>query len=165
MIDEYLVQVACDRVIETIEAMGRGISKPVFLTGSDPTTRTRVLGAAAVKLGKQPINLGMSVSSAILVSEQAEARRMNTLLDGIIPPDASVAFLDRIAVLFAPSLQCNALDVLAQAARRRTICASWPGRVENGRLRYADYGHPECLDEDANRALVIDITQSESAIS
>jgi hypothetical protein len=163
--DEFLIQTAAERVVQTVEALGRGIAKPVFLAGGAADMRSMVLAVAAVKMGKQPINVGFSVSSAILVSEQAEARRMNTLLDGIIPPDASVAFLDRIAVLFAPSLQCNALDVLAQAARRRTICASWPGRVENGRLRYADYGHPECLDEDANRALVIDITQSESAIS
>ena len=165
MTDEYLVQLVSQRVVQTVEALGGGVAKPVFLIGGTSVNRSRVLAASAARLGQQPINLGISVSSAVLVSEQTEATRMNTLLDGIIPPDASVAFLDRIAVLFAPWLQCNALDVLAQAARRRTICASWPGRVENGRLRYADYGHPECLDGDANRALVIDITQSESANS
>ena len=64
-------------------------------------------------------------------------------------------------ILMLPQLRTNATDVLCRVARRRAVCASWPGRLDHGRLRYAVPDHPECLDEDAARALVVDLSTNE----
>ena len=65
--------------------------------------------------------------------------------------------LDRIEILFEPSLRIGALDCLVQVARRVRLCAAWPGRLVDGRLRYAEHYHPECMDEDASRAIVMNL--------
>lgn len=77
---------------------------------------------------------------------RAERRplRVQPYLDAMIEErDGEVLLLDRLALLFDPSLQQNPLELLKQLARNRTLVAGWPGTIENGFLTYAEPNHPE----------------------
>lgn len=133
--------------------------KPVLLVG-DEADRRSVMDVIQEISGATPINLNIELSQA-LVNSEASVIDIAAIIWALVP-SSPILLIDRIQLLTLPQLRVNALDVLCRVARRRVLCASWPGRLEHSRLRYADPDHPEHLDEDASRALVIDMSSNES---
>ena len=138
-----------------IDSIGMVGGKPVVLVG-DEGDREATMATLSAMVGTAVINA--SIALARLYIDAAEARIDPAAALAAVTPDTSSLLLDRIQILMLPQLKLNAIDVLTRVARRRPVCVSWPGRVENGRLRYADHNHPEYLDEDASRALVLDLS-------
>lgn len=132
--------------------------KPVLLVG-DENARAVTLAALSAATGVVPMSLSGHLAQALI--DAAGTRSDAATLVAGINPDASPLLLDRIHILMLPQLRTSALDVLTRVARRRPLCASWPGRLVDGRLRYADPDHPEFLDEDASRALVLNLSTNE----
>ena len=54
--------------------------------------------------------------------------------------------LDNIELLFDRTLQLDPLDLLKRHAHARRVVAVWPGELRDGRLTYAEMGHPEHQD-------------------
>lgn len=54
--------------------------------------------------------------------------------------------LDKIELLFDRTLQLDPLDLLKRHAHARRVVAVWPGELRDGRLIYAEMGHPEHQD-------------------
>ena len=141
-----------------LNATGMYGGKPILLVGSDEDRRL-TMEALAESISATPINLNVTLAQALINS--AETRVDLGAVIAAMEPTSPVLLLDRIQILMLPQLRTTATDVLCRVARRRAVCASWPGRLEYGRLRYADPDHPECLDEDAARALVLDLSINE----
>jgi len=57
-------------------------------------------------------------------------------------PD-QLLILDRLEVLFTPTLQLDVLRLLLDLGRSGRLIAIWPGEYQNTRLTYAMPGHPE----------------------
>jgi hypothetical protein len=57
-----------------------------------------------------------------------------------------ILLLDNIEILFDRTLQLDPLDLLKQLSRSRRVVAVWPGLLRDGRLIYAELGHPEHQD-------------------
>lgn len=158
MIDHHAAARDAKRLLE---ATGMSGGKPVLLVG-DEHNRLLVLDALSELVGFTPTNLNLALAQAML--DAAGARMDVSAIISAMDPAAPILLLDRIQILMLPQLRTNATDVLCRVARRRAVCASWPGRLDYGRLRYADPDHPECLDEDASRALVLDLSNNEGTI-
>ena len=144
-----------------LDATGMSGGKPVLLVG-DEHDRRLVLDALSELVGATTTNLNLALAQALL--DAAGTRMDVSTVIAAMEPAASILLLDRIQILMLPQLRANATDVLCRVARRRVVCASWPGRLDQGRLRYANPDHPECLDEDASRALVLDLSTNEGTI-
>lgn len=54
--------------------------------------------------------------------------------------------LDNIELLFDGTLRLDPLDLIKHLARSRRVVAVWPGELRDGRLVYAEMGHPEHQD-------------------
>lgn len=145
------------RAMLLLNASSMSGGKPLLLVG-DESDRLATLTALAAVSGVLPINLGVELAQAMI---DAEGSRVDVA--AIVSSFAASPFLllDRIQILMLPQLRTSAIDVLCRTARRRPVCASWPGRLDRGRLRYADSNHPEYLDEDASRAVILDLTTNE----
>lgn len=152
MIDRWAAARDAKRLLDPSGMSG---GKPVLLVG-DEDDRRITLDALAELTGIVPINLNVALAQALI--DAAGTRADVGAITAAINPASSILLLDRIQILMLPQLRTNAIDVLCRVARRRAVCASWPGRLDQGRLRYADPDHPECLDEDATRALVLDLS-------
>ena len=138
-----------------IDSSGMVGGKPVLLVGDDGA-RDATMAALSAATGIEPINVNIELTRLYLDGTETRAdpaAALAALTSGMSP-----LLLDRIHILMLPQLRLHAIDVLTRLARRRPVCVSWPGRIENGRLRYADHNHPEYLDEDASRALVLDLS-------
>ncbi|WP_454278189.1 BREX-3 system P-loop-containing protein BrxF [Sphingomonas sp. Marseille-Q8236] len=142
-----------------LNATGISGGKPVLLVG-DENYRGITLKALSELTGVLPINLNVVLAQALI--DAIDTRAGVSTIIAAMAPESPILLLDRIQILMLPQLKINAIDVLCRVARRRAVCASWPGRVDRGRLRYADPDHPECLNEDASRALILDLSTNES---
>jgi len=142
-----------------LDATGLSGGKPVLLVGDDEDRRV-TLEALSELVGVLPINLNVALAQALI--EAAGTRADVSAMIAAMEPASPILLLDRIQILMLPQLRTNVTDVLCRVARRRAVCASWPGRLDHGRLRYADPNHPECLDEDASRALILNLSINES---
>lgn len=154
------IDITCAEVINLFENMKSGPAKPILIIGGDAEKRTTLLDRISIRTGCATVNLGIKLPEAILQHDEAwTPLRTPVILASLVSKNASVALFDHIEVLFLPSLKNNVIDLLTQLARRTPVCVSWPGEMAAGRLRYANRDHPECLDEDPSRAIVIDITK------
>lgn len=152
------IAAAARHVIRLIDANGITTRKAVILVGTEPD-RDAVLAETAAITRSTVHNVGVELTDALIASANPRMDVAAAMAD--IAPGDGLLLLDRIHILMLPGLHVDVIDTLNRVARRRPVCVSWPGRLEHGRLRYANQNHPECLDEDASRALVHDLSNHE----
>lgn len=132
--------------------------RSVLVVGGDAFRRSDVLASVSAKLGTQVLPLGVSLAhrASGLARPQRPLQAAGLLRDAVDAAyaDSQIALLDRIEILFDRSLKLDALDSLKRLAHARTVVASWPGELRNGRLLYAPAGHPEHCDRAATGFLV-----------
>lgn len=150
-------QAAARDAIRLLNDEGFSKGKPVVVAGNE-TVRRGTLAAVSSAMGITPTNLNIMLAEALLDGD--EKIDIGAVIAAMAPGDGPL-LLDRIQILMLPQLHVNAVDVLCRVARRRPVYVSWPGRLKGGRLKYAHPDHPECLDEDACRVVVIDLLTNE----
>lgn len=149
--------VAAEMAIRLLDNEGFTRGKPVVIVGGE-IERTDTFAALAGFLNTDPVNLNLELAQALIESGQSHDLA-GMIVD--IMPGSKCLLLERVQLVMHPQLRVNAVDVICRVARRRPVCVSWPGRLEVGRLKYANQDHPEYLDEDSARVLLIDISTNE----
>ena len=129
----------------------------VVLVGPLGTGKTAALRQFAEGQRTPLININLELSRALLdvprTQRAVAAPRLLKEIVEAVPGDTVV--LDNIEMLFAPDLQLDPLRALQQVARDRTVVASWNGRIQAGRLLYAEPSHPEYRDYKADGLVLI----------
>lgn len=145
-------------LLQLIKDAGSLQGRLVLLIGGDAEQRSNVLAAASAHMGTGVLPLGIDLARrASSVARRQRplqaAAQLREVVDATFQ-DSLVAFLDRTEILFDRTLKLDALDALKRLAHARTVVASWPGELRNGRLLYAPAGHPEHCDHAAAGFLV-----------
>ena len=132
-----------DRLVGDVGAVH---SKLILLVGSPRAGKTALLG----KLGKlrsvSPLNVGTEVAGRLSVFPQKQRHlQASTILSELADEHAvdNLLLIDNIELLFDRTLQLDPLHLLKRHAHARRVVAVWPGELHDGRLTYADMGHPE----------------------
>jgi hypothetical protein len=124
-------------------------SKLILLVGAPHTGTTALLAAFAGRVDASILNVGSELGRrlAAIPQKQRHLQAGNALRE-LAEQDTKGDFLlmDNIELLFDTSLQLNPLDLLKRHAHSRRVVAVWPGELRDGRLTYADMGHPEHQD-------------------
>ncbi|HUY37035.1 MAG TPA: BREX-3 system P-loop-containing protein BrxF [Pirellulales bacterium] len=107
--------------------------------------KTTALRAVSRATGAPLINVGLELSQRLLeLTTKQRLYQVPRILDAIADATAgALVLLDNLEVLFDSQLRVDPLRLLLGLARRRTIVAAWNGRIEQGKLCYAQPGHPE----------------------
>ncbi len=118
----------------------------VLLVGSSAVKVNELLEKISSKHNAKPLNIGHLLSKALTMLSQRQrclmaAEILRNLLDE--QSNSSPLFIKNIEVLFDASLKLDPLDLLKRNARSRKLIAVWPGRIQEERLIYADFGHSE----------------------
>lgn len=97
----------------------------------------------AEALGAQYVNVSLELSQSLLeVPLKNRTSYLSGLLNGSVG-NSELILLDKLEILFDPSLKQDPLRLLQNISRNRTVVAVFPGTMENGKLVYAAPGHPE----------------------
>ena len=135
-----------DQLVQDLRALH---SKLILLVGAPNTGKTSVLRAFGERVGLSPLNIGAELGRRLAGIPQRQrhlqvASILRELADSHAPGD--LLLVDNIELLFDPALQLDPLDILKRHARSRGVVAVWPGALLDGRLTYAEMGHPERRD-------------------
>jgi len=135
-----------DRLVEEIGALH---NKLVLLVGCPGCGKTTLLVALANRRATRVMNVGAALGKRLAVLPRTQRAiqafgAMQELADEYANDD--LLLLDNIELLFDRSLKLDPLDLLKRIAHLRRVVAVWPGELRDGRLIYAEMGHPEYRD-------------------
>lgn len=139
-VDDVLV----DRLTRRVRTVGTSYHRLVLLVAPVDSGKTATLRRAAEHLGGHVVNVNLELSRHLLdLSAEQRKLRCAHILDDVLGPDDTTAFLCRTEMLFDPAFQHDPLRLMQQLSRRRTVVAAWSGAVDGAFLTYAEPGHPE----------------------
>jgi predicted ATPase len=135
-----------ERLVEEIAALH---SKLVLLIGAPGSGKTALLQVLGKNRGATPLNIGSALGSRLAaIPQKQRPLQTNPILRELADQHAvgDLLLLDNIELLFDRTLQLDPLDLLKRHAHARRVVAVWPGQLRDGRLIYAEMGHPENQD-------------------
>ncbi len=124
-------------------------SKLILLIGVSGSDSSNLLADLGRRHGLQVLNAGSELGTRLAAtSVKQRALAAPTLLRELADEHAAtdLLLLDNIELLFDRTLQLDPLDLLKRHAHARRVVAVWPGELRDGRLIYAEMGHPEHQD-------------------
>lgn len=124
-------------------------TKLILLIGRPGSGKSEVLKELAAQRAMEVINLGATLGQRLaLLSQRQRPLQTNIIMRELVEANTKngLALIDNLELLFDPSLKLSPLDQLKRQAQGRCIVASWPGELHDGRLTYAQIGHPEHQD-------------------
>lgn len=118
---------------------------------------------AAERCDGRLINVNLELSRRLLdLTSQQRALRLARILDEVLGPDQSPAFLHRVEMIFDPAFQQDPLRLLRQLSRTRTVVAAWSGTVEGAFLTYSEAGHAEYRRHETEGVSVVELSAEDS---
>ncbi|TLD44379.1 MAG: hypothetical protein FAZ92_03367 [Accumulibacter sp.] len=135
-----------DRLATDVVAIN---SKLILLVGAPAAGKTALLIAFGERVAVEPISVGPELGRRLAALPQRQRHlRVNGILRELADQHAvgDLVLLDNIELLFDRTLRLDPLDLLKRHAHARRVVAVWPGELRDGRLVYAEMGHPEHQD-------------------
>ena len=114
----------------------------ILLVGPAKSGKTRLLMVLSEKISTPIINLNLELSERLLkIAEPQRVLYLPNLLEEICAQvQGDTVLLDNTELLFEPVLKHDPLRLLQGLSRKRTVVASWNGKIEG---RYLFYAYPE----------------------
>ena len=128
----------------------------VLLVGSAGSGKTDLLRCLAGEFNTPVFNLNLALSAELLeLTSKQRALKLPAILGQIVEQALPPVILDNLEILFDRDLKQDPLRLLRGIARNRLVVASWNGRSTDGKLLYAEPGHPEYRAYDATDVLIV----------
>lgn len=116
----------------------------VLFVGHPNSDKTAILKEVAEELDQTIININLELSQRLIeMTNKNRLLKTPEIIDEILSPHNEIAILDSTEILFDVGLKQDPLNLLKKISRNRTIIASLSGTINNGKLVYAEPGHPE----------------------
>ena len=150
------MQKILDQIVEAISTSRDLYYQLVLLVGQSGSGKTDALQNIAEELGEFIVNVNLALSEELLeLTAKQRTLRLPGIFHQILEQGQTPIVLDNLEILFDKDLKQDPLRLLQKASRSRTVVASWNGSYYDGKLRYADLGHPEYRIYDSVDALII----------
>jgi hypothetical protein len=89
--------------------------------------------------------VSLELSQRLLeIARPDQGKQAPNLLNVLVEEgDPTGVIVERLELLFEKSLELNPLERLKEVSRYRTVIAIWEGKLQDGHLLYAEFGHTE----------------------
>ena len=145
-----------ERIKDSLQSVDGLYHRLILLVGEAGSGKTSVLLDLADDFTAEVINVNLELSSEMLgLTAKQRTLRLSDLLSRLVEHVDSPVILDNLEVLFDKDLKQDPLRLLQNVSRNRPIIASWNGAVVNGKLFYAEVGHPEYRNYDSVDAIIL----------
>ncbi len=145
-----------ERIKQSLQTAEGLYHRLVLLVGETGSGKTKVLREFAGEIGTEVININLLLSAELLgLSEKQRLLHLPEILDKIVEKKKAAVVLDNIEILFDQRLKQDPLKLLQLISRNRSVIAAWNGKIEHGRLTYAETGHHEYRQYDAKELLLV----------
>ena len=128
-------------VLESIEAQYHRL---IMLVNCNEADKQNVLNMVNTARETKPLNLNLELSSRLLeFSIRQRPLKVAEIMEDLLKDMPSPVLIDKIDILFDPSLQTDPLALLKSLSKRKTIIVFWWGSLQINKLYYAESGYPE----------------------
>ncbi len=135
-------------------------SKLILLIGAPQSGKSALLSTLAKDRHVIKLNLGVVLAKKLsVIAHKQRCLEASTILRELFDryTNDDLLLIDNIELLFDRTLQLDPLNVLRRHAHGIRVVAVWPGELRDGRLIYADIGHPEHQDYSLEGVLPFEI--------
>ena len=135
-------------------------SKLILLISQPGSGKTALIAELANQRDMKVMNVGATLGSRLAALPQRQRTlQTNVILRALADEYANgdLLLLDNIELLFDQTLKLDPLDLLKRHAHSRRVVAVWPGELIDGRLTYAQMGHPEYQDYGLDGLVLFEI--------
>jgi len=151
-----IVEPIQEKIKQSLHAAEGLYHRLVLLVGESGSGKTEILRKFAGEIGTEVININLLLSAELLgLTEKQRVLHLPEILDKIVDKEQGALLLDNIEILFDPRLKQDPLRLLQLMSRNRSVVAAWNGKIEQGRLIYAETGHPEHRQYDGKDLLFV----------
>jgi ABC-type uncharacterized transport system ATPase component len=128
----------------------------ILVIGENGSGKTSALSKIAKELGIRVISINLELSYRLLeLTTKQRVIKLPEVLDDITNTGSPIVVFDNLEILFDKELKQNPLRLLQGISRNRLVLASWNGRIEEGRLIYAEPDHPEYQNYELKDILIV----------
>lgn len=138
-----------EKLAQLVDEVGALHSKLILLVGQPGSGKTDLLAELASQRDMEVLNVGAMVGNRLAaIPQRQRALQTNVILRELADEYANgnLLLLNNIELLFDQTLKLDPLDLLKRRAHARRVVTAWPGELVDGRLNYAQMGHPEYQD-------------------
>ena len=147
-----------DKLLQNLNSAKALYCQLVLLVGKSDTGKTAILQNVANTIGTEVINVNRMLSARLLeLTPRKRILRMPEILGEIVKTASTPVLLDNLEILFEKELRQDPLRLLLGISRNHLIAASWNGTAEDGKLIYAEPGHPEYRRYDSIDPLIVNM--------
>jgi len=151
-----IVESIQEKIKQSLHAAEGLYHRLVLLVGESGSGKTEILRKFAGEIGTEVININLQLSRELLgLTEKHRVLHLPEILDKIVDNEQGTLVLDNIEILFDQRLKQDPLRLLQLMSRNRSVVAAWNGKIEQGRLIYAETGHPEHRQYDGKDLLFV----------
>jgi len=151
-----IVESIQEKIKQSLHAAEGLYHRLVLLVGESGSGKTEILRKFAGEIGTEVININLQLSKELLgLTEKHRVLHLPEILDKIVDNEQGTLVLDNIEILFDQRLKQDPLRLLQLMSRNRSVVAAWNGKIEQGRLIYAETGHPEHRQYDGKDLLFV----------
>jgi len=144
------------KVKQSLDAARNLYYQLVLLVGGAGSGKTGVLHSLAEDCSTEVINVNLMLSARLLeLTSRKRALHVPEILREIVETASTPVLLDNLEILFEKELRQDPLRLLLGISRNHLIAASWNGTAEDGKLIYAEPGHPEYRRYDSINPLIV----------
>ncbi len=152
-----------DKLRISIESIETQYHRLIILVNCEEAGKQDVLDKLASGRDIKQINLNLELSSRLLeYSIKQRPLKVAELTVDLIEALPAPIVLDKLDILFDPSLQTDPLALLQSLSRSKTIIAFWSGSLKDNKLFYAEPGYPEYRSYPVQDFVAIDAKPQES---
>ena len=145
-----------DKINQALRATENLYHRLVLLVGENGSGKTKALRDLAECNDTVIINVNLELSAELLeLTGKQRDLRLPGLLAQLGNKASSPIVFDNLEILFDIGLKQDPLRLLQGISRNRSVVASWNGSLADGKLLYAQKGHPEYRRYDVDDILIV----------
>ena len=149
------------QVNSCLKGLDQGYHHLLVIVGPSRSGKTSVLASLAQANAWPLLNVNLAVAEKLLgLSKRRRSTDVHRLLAKLLDERGEIVLLDNAEILFSPDLEQNPLALFRSLSRNRTLIISWSGRLTNGKLTYAEAGHPEAREFPVDDTAVVEMEQA-----
>ena len=152
-----------DKLKSALQSIESQYHRLIILVNCEDSSQQEILGLMKEELDVKPVNLNLELSSRLLeYSIKQRPLKVAEIMADLIEALPAPVLLDKLDILFEPSLQTDPLALLQSLSRSKTIIAFWSGSLKDNKLYYAEPGYPEYRSYPVQDFVAIDAKPQES---
>jgi len=145
-----------DKILQSIEDAKGMYYRLILLVGNHEDHKIPV-ETLAKEMNVAAVNVNLELSKQLLhkTSRQRKLGLAKAMQE--ITGEFEPVLLEHIDILFDVDLGQDPLRLLESLSRNKTVIALWKGHIDDGKLVYAEHGHPEYRSYSTKDLIVIDL--------